>query len=124
MKNTNNKDSEFSLINWNTVLIVITIVIGILYYRNYNKSDIKNESPIIENSNYKSDPCYGNESCISIVRNNFTSTGKTILSEQYLGEGKFSITFVDLQYPDLLNNAVIDTDCECKLTNVKVSTAR
>lgn len=124
MKNNKNDNNEFSLINWDFVIIVTTLIIVILYYQNYYNSERENEATNIENSNYKTNPCYGNESCISVARERFTSTGKTILSEQYLGEGKFSITFIDLQYPDLLNNAVIYTDCECKVTNVNVSTAR
>ena len=67
--------------------------------------------------------CYGNESCISKIRENFSNTGKTILGEEYLGNGKFGISFMDAQHGDAYN-ATVTTDCNCNVTNVNVSTIR
>ena len=68
----------------------------------------------------------GNESCINQVRQNFTNTGKTILGETYLGDGRFGISFLDVQnMRNGIDNgtyeAAVSTDCNCNLTKVQVS---
>ena len=65
----------------------------------------------------------GSQSCIDKVRQNFTRTGKTILAEEYLGDGRFGISFMDSQHPGAYN-ATISTDCNCNITNSNVSTIR
>lgn len=65
----------------------------------------------------------GSENCIEKVRASFTSTGKTILGEQYLGSGRFGISFMDNQHPGAYN-ATVSTDCKCNITNSNVSTIR
>jgi hypothetical protein len=70
-----------------------------------------------------SENCIGNEGCISKVRENFISTGKTILGEEYIGNGKFGISFMDSQRPGAYN-ATVTTDCNCNVTDVNVSTIR
>ena len=67
--------------------------------------------------------CIGNQECISKVRTHFSNTGKTILGEQYLGNGRFGISFIDSEHPDAFN-ATINTDCNCEITNVDVSNIR
>ena len=76
-------------------------------------------------SNSTTNDCtgFGSESCISTVRQNFTNTGKTILGEQYLGDGRFGISFMDSQHPGAYN-ATISTDCKCNIINSNVSTIR
>lgn len=64
--------------------------------------------------------CIGNQDCISKVREHFTNTNKTILGEEYLGNGKFGISFLDPQR-DSDFNAKIWTDCNCIITNVEIS---
>jgi hypothetical protein len=71
----------------------------------------------------KSNPCYGDENCIGKVRSNFESTGKQILGEQYLGDGKFGISFLDANRGESYN-ADISTDCNCAITNFNVSLMR
>lgn len=65
----------------------------------------------------------GNENCIESVRTSLTNTGKTILGEQYLGNGRFGVSFMDSQHPGAYN-ATISTDCKCNITNSNVSTIR
>ena len=65
----------------------------------------------------------GSENCIEKVRASFTSTGKTILGEQYLGGGRFGISFMDNQHPGAYN-ATVSTDCKCDITNSNISTIR
>ncbi len=68
--------------------------------------------------------CYGNESCISKVRENFSNTGKTILGEEYLGNGEFGISFMDSQHLGAAYNATVKTDCNCNVLDVNVSAIR
>ena len=78
---------------------------------NYGNS-IKNESR-----------CYGDENCITKIRDNFNNSGKMILGEEYLGKGKFGISFMDSRYAGAYNATII-TDCNCELTNVDISPVR
>jgi uncharacterized protein (DUF2147 family) len=64
--------------------------------------------------------CIGNQSCISNVRSNFTSTNKTILNESYEGDGKFKITALDPQR-GVTFNATVKTDCNCAVLDVQIS---
>ena len=64
--------------------------------------------------------CIGNQSCISNVRSNFTSTNKTILNESYEGDGKFKITALDPQR-GVTFNATVKTDCNCTVLDVQIS---
>jgi hypothetical protein len=68
----------------------------------------------------RQEPCYGSENCIQQVRNNFQNSGKQILGEQYLGRGKFGITFLDPSRGEAYN-ADVSTDCNCNVSNVRVS---
>lgn len=65
----------------------------------------------------------GDQSCIDRVRQNFNNTGKTILGEEYLGDGRFGISFMDRQYAGAYN-ATVSTDCNCNVTNSNVTTVR
>ena len=99
------------------------IIIGILlvlsfFMQNKNSSGSSSNS---SSTNNNSQSCLGNEGCISKVRENFTNTGKTILGEEYIGNGKFGISFMDSQNPGAYN-ATVTTDCNCNVTNVNVST--
>jgi hypothetical protein len=67
--------------------------------------------------------CVGNQSCISNVRSNFKNSGKQILGEDYLGEGRFGISFLDARR-GLTANAKVTTDCNCNVLNVDVSVIR
>lgn len=75
------------------------------------------------NTTQNSEKCVGNRGCISAVRDRFKNTGKSILGEEYLEDGKFGISFMDGQHPGAYN-AVVFTDCNCNITNVDVSTIR
>jgi uncharacterized protein (DUF2147 family) len=70
-----------------------------------------------ESSNCTGD---GDRSCITKVRQNFNNTGKQILGEKYLENGKFGISFLDPSRGETYN-AVVTTDCNCVLTDVNVS---
>lgn len=67
--------------------------------------------------------CSGDRSCISKVRENFNNSGKQILGEEYLENGKFGISFLDPSRGEAYN-AVVTTDCNCGLTDVDVSVMR
>ena len=88
-----------------------------------NKNNSYNSNSSSTNSSTDSqrkEPCYGSESCIQKVRENFRNTGKQILSEQYLGQGRFGITFLDPSRGEAYN-ADVSTDCNCNVSNVHVS---
>lgn len=78
-----------------------------------------------ESYNSASNDCtgFGNQGCIEKIRSNFGNTGKNILEERYLGDGRFSISFMDSQYPGAYT-ARISTDCNCNITSTNVSTIR
>ena len=67
--------------------------------------------------------CIGNKNCISDIRENFSNSGKTILGEEYLDNGKFGISFIDAKHTGTVYNATIITDCNCNLKDVNVSAA-
>lgn len=62
----------------------------------------------------------GNESCIDNVRERFSTTGKTILNEKYLGGGVFGIDFLDINR-GVNASARVSTDCNCEVIDVSVS---
>lgn len=103
------------------IAISILLVLGLIG----QFSETKNNSSSSTNSsrNNNSQSCIGDQGCISKVRENFTNTGKTILGEEYIGNGKFGISFMDSQHPGAFN-ATVTTDCNCNVTNVNVSTIR
>lgn len=61
----------------------------------------------------------GNEGCITKVRRIFAQTGKNILAEKYLGEGKFGIAFMDSQHPGAYD-AIVSTDCNCEIVDESI----
>lgn len=90
----------------------------------------KNEAPKSESNvstqekeSKKETPCIGSENCITFIRNNFRNTGKQILGEQYLGQGQFGISFLDINRGQAFN-ANVTTDCNCELINVHISIMR
>ena len=89
------------------------------YYEMYKNWDEKSAS------NEQLTPCsgLGTDVCIDKVRLNFENTGKTILGEEYLGNGNFGISFIDRNKPGSYS-ARVSTDCECGITNVQVSNLR
>ncbi len=102
------------------------IVVSSFYYMSsnlglkiYKIEKVKNEQ---QNATYQ---CagFGTESCIDKVRLNFENTNKTILGEEYLGNGQFGFTFIDRNHPGAFT-AKINTDCNCTITNVQVSIIR
>jgi hypothetical protein len=99
---------------WLIILFVFGKIIGNSKKSSYSNSSSKSSS---------SSNCIGNQECISNVRLNFTNTGKQILSEQYLGNGIFGISFLDSRR-GVAANAKVTTDCNCNVTNVNVSTIR
>ncbi len=88
-----------------------------------NSSTSTGNSSSGTNQSQRITPCYGTENCISAVRLNFRNTGKQILGEQYLGRGKFGISFLDPNRGEAYN-ADVSTDCNCIVTNVYVSVMR
>jgi hypothetical protein len=80
-----------------------------------------NKSNNVRDANANSKDCVGNENCISNVRANFNNSGKTILGEEYLGNGKFGISFMDNQHLGNAYNATVKTDCSCRVLDVNVS---
>lgn len=105
-----------------SVLILSVILIA---HENNQKNISSTTNNKSNNSTSDVNNCVGvgNQSCIDRVRQNFTNTGKTILGEEYLGDGRFGISFMDRQYPGAYN-ATISTDCNCNVTNSNVTTVR
>lgn len=89
-------------------------LIGIFVYLN-NKNSSENSLHTEDNSN-----CVGNEKCIDKIRLNYTSSGKQILNESYLGNGIFKITVLDPSRGVTFNSDVT-TDCNCKLKDIKIT---
>lgn len=83
-------------------------------------SNTENTSSTNNSRTQRQEPCNGSENCIQQVRNNFQNSGKQILGEQYLGQGKFGITFLDPSRGEAYN-ADVSTDCNCIIKNVRVS---
>jgi hypothetical protein len=99
------------------------IVIVVIANANNNNSDNSNyQSDFSRNNNNQN--CIGNQDCISKIRENFSNTGKTILGEEYIGNGKFGISFMDSQHPGAAYNATVSSDCNCNIINSDVSTIR
>lgn len=69
--------------------------------------------------------CEGNgtEGCIDKVRAVFSNTGKSILGEEYLGDGVFGISFLDPSRGESFN-AKVYTNCKCEIINTQVSVMR
>jgi hypothetical protein len=61
----------------------------------------------------------GSENCISEIRSLVSGSGKTILSEQYEGNGKFQVQFMG---NGGTYNATYFMDCDCKPSSVDVTT--
>ena len=130
------KQNEFNFTKWFTIIFFGSIILTILVSKtlihpsgsdnlkntnSYAPSSISSQSTSSEPK--KTNPCYGDENCIGKVRSNFESTGKQILGEQYLGDGKFGISFLDANRGESYN-ADVSTDCNCVITNVNVSLMR
>jgi len=103
--------------------LFVVILLSAIYSK---KNDLG--SNVNQTNKNTSNDCLGtgNESCINQVRQNFTNTGKTILGETYLGDGRFGISFLDVQnMRNGIDNgtyeAAVSTDCNCNLTKVQVS---
>ncbi len=113
----------------NVLVFVFISILVLAIFKMVHESNQKNISSTAEKGSYNSpsdiNNCVGvgNQSCIDKVRLNFSNTGKTILGEQYLGDGRFGISFMDSQYPGAYN-ATISTDCNCNVTNSNVTTIR
>jgi hypothetical protein len=108
----------------NTALTPKNIILGLLgigLFFYYTKDPKKGN---YSSAGSSSQSCIGNEGCISQVRSNFTNTGKTILGEQYLGDGKFGISFLDSQHYGASYNATVSTDCNCNVSVGSVSTVQ
>jgi len=85
-----------------------------------SESSVKNE---VKNGKEIGCSGLGDESCIDKVRENFVSTGKQILGEEFLGNGIFGISFLDASRGQSYN-AKVATDCNCKILNVNISLMR
>lgn len=114
-----------------TLLTIIAGFIFILFAMGTSdsKSDPKNSSNSTENNGINNttvtpaQKCVGDQNCIGNVRSNFSATGKQKLSEQYLGEGTFGISFLDLDRGEAYN-AEVYIDCNCQVKDVNVSMMR
>lgn len=82
-----------------------------------------NKTNSLKSSSSSSTSCIGNQGCISSVRSNFENSGKQILGEEYLGDGKFGISFLDARR-GLSANAKVITDCNCSVLDIDVSVIR
>ena len=105
---------NFKMLSKSSVFYFISFIAITLFFGGFSK-----------NNNSIASDCTGagNENCIESVRTSLTNTGKTILGEQYLGNGRFGVSFMDSQHPGAYN-ATISTDCKCNITSSNVSTIR
>ncbi len=115
--NVNNEKRWYQ--KWWVWLIILFLIGSILNKKNENNST----NTINSSSSINKGSCSGSESCIDKVRQNFTNTGKQILSEHYLGNGKFGISFLDISRGQTYNSEV-STDCNCNILNVNVHLMR
>ncbi|MDU0808025.1 hypothetical protein [Aquirufa regiilacus] len=125
-----NKNSPQSKSNNFLPILFVSLffIFGIYSYLKTNYSEIFNinlHKISDTKSNEQEPPCtgLGTDVCIDKVRLNFENTGKTILGEEYLGNGNFGISFIDRNKPGSYS-ARVSTDCECGITNVQVSNLR
>jgi hypothetical protein len=105
---------------------IITLFIFLAFGSTDTQESSKNSNSTYTPNSQSTDtykPCYGSERCINKVRVNFANTGKQILGEQYLGNGKFGISFLDVTRGEVYN-ADVTTDCNCAINNVRVSLVR
>ncbi len=107
---------------------ILVIFIGIGFGSDENTSSnntsSKNSSTESNSTEIKKEKkCVGSKNCITSVRRNFVNTGKQILGEEYLGEGQFGISFMDISKGSSYNtfNSVVTTDCDCNIINVVVN---
>jgi hypothetical protein len=109
------------------IIYLFIFILGLLGYLMSKNLDIQTGTTknIANGQKNNSEPCIGvgSELCIDKVRLNFENTNKTILGEEYLGNGQFGFTFIDGNHPGAFT-AKINTDCNCAITNVQVSTVR
>ncbi len=115
------KNDNPPILKWFISAILISNTIGFIamYTFVYFKFERHQNSQIETTSNI---PCgSGTEKCITKIRNQFSTTGKTILGEEYLGTGNFGITFIDPNRPGSYT-AKVSTDCNCGITNIAIST--
>jgi hypothetical protein len=104
--------------------LLICVCVGWFIGKSLRKSpSSSNNTTKSTSSNYSSSSCVGTESCINKVRENFNNTGKQILSEEYLDNGRFGISFLDARRGETYN-ARVTTDCNCNLIDVNVSIMR
>ena len=123
--NKQTKDIDSWFLFWMGAMVIAGII-SVIYVQNTTDKRMnttKQEDFKKNHDSSNSNPCYGNENCIAKVRNNFKNTGKQILGEQYLGDGKFGISFLDASRGEAYN-AYVSTDCNCNVTNVNVSIMR
>jgi hypothetical protein len=79
----------------------------------------KRSSTVINPPNQTSN-FIGSGYCIKAIRNNFSSTKKTISNEYYEGDGIFKITALD-PHRGITFNAFISTDWNCSINNENIS---
>jgi hypothetical protein len=103
----------------NNLISTLCVILLILTSCGNNTSRSNSAEIGSSNKNEKSE-CIGDRNCIEKVRNNFTSTNKTILNESYEGDGIFKIAALDPQR-GVTFNATVKTDCNCTILDVKIS---
>lgn len=91
--------------------ILITLTFFLHSCNNQKKKEIGKKEACMGN---------GNRGCIEKVRSNLTKTGKVIVEEEYLDNGIFGISFLDPNAGEVYY-ATVSTDCNCAITNAKVS---
>lgn len=95
--------------------------IVIFFFSCINAETSKKENKSQNSTNIiKSESCEGSQNCIENVRVQFSNTNKQILGEEYLGGGKFGISFLDSQRGEAFN-AKVYTNCNCEIINVDIS---
>ncbi len=107
------------------IIYLFILIIGFCGYLMINNLNLRIDTTenIAKRQQSNSQQCVGvgTESCIDKVKLYFENTNKTILGEEYLGNGQFGFTFLDQNHSGAFT-ANINTDCNCTITNVQVST--
>jgi len=129
LNETDKSFKKFSISKKNIRLIVfLVLAIGFPFYYKliiFGSIDPKLPSQQMVTGGTKETKtiCEGDESCISKVRDNYTSSGEIILGEEYLGNGIFGISFLDPSKGEDFNSQV-KTDCNCTILNVQIEPMR
>jgi len=93
------------------VFILIVFSVSLIKNVNTNKENCPNQVKTIFNS--------GNEGCNGSVLDRIDSLGNRIISNKYVGNGRFEVMYLDVRRGYVVR-AIITTDSECKINSAEI----